>query len=171
MRFYLSLLLIFLFVICLYAKDKPHSFSFMKSGKDINKKYCQYCHKLKKSSLINPEWGKVGVYEYFSPANYEDLKELVLSTKNLNEISAVCLACHQDYQGHNNNIHPVSVAVTPSLKKSLKPKIISGKANNKLPLFGTSNTLECATCHDPHTKAVKLLRDIPGELCQDCHDR
>lgn len=171
MKFCFSFLFIFLFVICLYAKDGSHSFSFMKSGTEVNKKYCQYCHKLKKSYLINPKWGEVGVYEYFSPANFEDLKELVLSTKNLNEISAVCLSCHQDYQGHDNSIHPVNVTVTTNLRKSLNPKIIRGKVNNKLPLFGTSNTLECATCHDPHTKAVKLLRDIPQELCKDCHDR
>lgn len=170
MRFYFGFLVVLFCSLGLYAKEGAHSFSFMNLGKDVSKKYCQYCHKLKKSSLINPEWGGVGVYEYFSPGNVKELKEIVSSTKNLSEISSACLSCHSDYQGHND-IHPINVAVNVDPKKSLRPAIVNGKVKGKLPLFTSANTLECATCHDPHTKEVKLLRDIPGNLCGDCHDR
>ncbi|MGA1863366.1 cytochrome c3 family protein [Deferribacter thermophilus] len=168
-KFYILILLILLvFIQFVYARNNSHKFLYLDGNA-----YCSYCHKLRKSYNINPLWGANKVFNYISP-----IINLNVSKKNsfqiidtFNNISSTCISCHSDYIEHSSSFHPVSVSVKRTKKHLKKMKIYNKKIDNKLPLYGNNDLMACSTCHDPHTKEVKLLRDLPEKLCVDCHER
>ncbi len=78
--------------------------------------------------------------------------------------------------------HPVSFTYDSTLAAKHQLRV---PANSKsvdgfgiVPLFGTTGTMECATCHDPHIKAGIMRRQFPtgasqdagtGSFCMYCH--
>ncbi|KAA0258924.1 hypothetical protein FHQ18_02970 [Deferribacter autotrophicus] len=166
------LILIILLFFCqlMYAKESPHNFKFL--GSSFSKSYCSFCHKLRKSYEIKPVWGKPKSYKYITPNLYENRKQTAIEVKRLyDEISAVCISCHTDYIEHSKSFHPINVDIRSSLNKIKNIRINNKKVNNKLPLYKNGFLMACPTCHDPHTKEVRLLRDTPSRICLDCHDR
>jgi predicted CXXCH cytochrome family protein len=66
------------------------------------------------------------------------------------------------------NDHPVNMPYDPIKNTSLQA-VTTVTAN--LPLFGTTNTLQCATCHEPHNNTnTRFLRQGNNTtLCTSCH--
>jgi predicted CXXCH cytochrome family protein len=66
------------------------------------------------------------------------------------------------------NDHPVNMSYDPTKNTSLQA-VATVTAN--LPLFGSTNTLQCATCHEPHNNAnTRFLRQSNNTtLCTSCH--
>jgi len=68
------------------------------------------------------------------------------------------------------NDHPVNVPYDPT--KSLNdPLQAVGTVINSLPLYGPTNTLQCATCHEPHNNVnTNYLRQANNTAhCTTCH--
>ncbi len=66
----------------------------------------------------------------------------------------------------------------PSADNDLDASTVKRTAGNvALPLFGSNNTLECATCHDVHNSELGissyLLRETPNgsAICLNCHQK
>lgn len=70
-----------------------------------------------------------------------------------NDINVLCSGCHQEriLKGEHR------VGMSPST-------VVRG-----LPLH--NGLMTCATCHDPHSKSVAMLRKPETELCMSCHDK
>jgi predicted CXXCH cytochrome family protein len=66
------------------------------------------------------------------------------------------------------NDHPVNMSYDPTRNTSLQA-VAAVSAN--LPLFGTTNTVQCATCHEPHNNTnTRFLRQTNDTtLCTSCH--
>ena len=66
------------------------------------------------------------------------------------------------------NDHPVNLNYDPSKNSSLQPLATVAA---KLPLYGGSNTMQCATCHDPHNNVnTNYLRQANNTAhCTTCH--
>ena len=73
--------------------------------------------------------------------------------------------------GFGDAEHPVSVKYEPKSGNDLRPAI-GGKVG-PLPLFGPNHdTVECATCHDPHGSPYPASLRMPNNrsaLCLTCH--
>jgi predicted CXXCH cytochrome family protein len=66
------------------------------------------------------------------------------------------------------NDHPVNLAYDPTKNSSLQAvATVSGT----LPLYGSTNTMQCATCHDPHSDVnTNYLRQANNAAhCTTCH--
>ena len=66
------------------------------------------------------------------------------------------------------NDHPVNMPYDPTKNTSLQAVATVGAA---LPLYGSTNTLQCATCHDPHSNVnTNYLRQANNTAhCTTCH--
>jgi len=66
------------------------------------------------------------------------------------------------------NDHPVNMNYDPTKNSSLQSV---ATVSNALPLFGASNTVQCATCHDPHSNVnTNYLRQANNTAhCTTCH--
>lgn len=65
------------------------------------------------------------------------------------------------------NDHPIGFAVDVT-RGGLDS--IANMQGHGAKFYGATNTMECATCHDPHnTTNVKFLRMAIGTMCTDCH--
>jgi predicted CXXCH cytochrome family protein len=66
------------------------------------------------------------------------------------------------------NDHPVNLPYDPTKDTQLKPVATVTAA---LPLYGTTNTLQCGTCHDPHNNLNTNYLRQPNNaaLCTTCH--
>jgi predicted CXXCH cytochrome family protein len=66
------------------------------------------------------------------------------------------------------NDHPVNMTYDPTRNTALKPVATVTAA---LPLYGTNNTMQCATCHDPHNNVnTNYLRQANNTThCTTCH--
>jgi predicted CXXCH cytochrome family protein len=67
------------------------------------------------------------------------------------------------------NDHPVNMAYpTPTQNASL---VAVATVSNTLPLYGTTNSMQCATCHDPHSDVnTNYLRQADNSThCLTCH--
>ncbi len=66
------------------------------------------------------------------------------------------------------NDHPVNMNYDPTKNTSLQAVATVGAT---LPLFGSSNTVQCATCHDPHNDInTNYLRQANNTAhCTTCH--
>jgi len=66
------------------------------------------------------------------------------------------------------NDHPINLNYDPTKQTSLAPV---ATVSNILPLFGTTNTVQCATCHDPHSDVnTNYLRQANNAAhCTTCH--
>ncbi len=66
------------------------------------------------------------------------------------------------------NDHPVNMTLDPTKNATLQAV---ATVNASLPLFGTTNTVQCATCHEPHnntnTRFLRLANNTT--LCTTCH--
>lgn len=122
--------------------------------------------------------------------------------------SALCLGCHDGTVGLEHfdgtttgstliqsintwlqtpadmsNEHPISIVYDDALDTGLNPKTATfGTGTIQDVLEGTTNKVQCASCHDVHNKdvestAVRLLRidnskaASPSALCLACHNK
>jgi predicted CXXCH cytochrome family protein len=99
-----------------------------------------------------------GVTSVFSPA---------MQSKNMVGSKAAFGAGAYESLGLTND-HPVNVAYDPSRTPSLQA-VASVSAS--LPLFGSTNTMQCATCHDPHNNVNTNYLRQPNNTahCTTCH--
>lgn len=75
---------------------------------------------------------------------------------------------YQDSLGLTND-HPVNMAYpTPTQNASL---VAVGTVSNTLPLYGSTSSMQCATCHDPHNDSnTNYLRQADNSAhCLTCH--
>ena len=99
-----------------------------------------------------------GVTSSFSPA---------MQTKNMVGSKAAFGSGAYESQGLTND-HPVNMNYDPIKNTSLQSvATVSGL----LPLYGTGNTMQCATCHDPHSNVnTNYLRQAnTAAHCTTCH--
>ncbi len=66
------------------------------------------------------------------------------------------------------NDHPVNLPYDPTKNSSLQAV---ATVSSTLPLYGSSNTMQCATCHDPHNDVnTNYLRQAnSASHCTTCH--
>ena len=66
------------------------------------------------------------------------------------------------------NDHPINLNYDPTKNTSLQAV---ATVSSTLPLFGASNTVQCATCHDPHNNVnTNYLRQANNAAhCTTCH--
>jgi predicted CXXCH cytochrome family protein len=66
------------------------------------------------------------------------------------------------------NDHPVNLSYDPTKNTSLQPIASVAQA---LPLYGSNNTVQCSTCHDPHNNVnTMFLRQANNTAhCTTCH--
>ena len=66
------------------------------------------------------------------------------------------------------NDHPINMHYDPTRNTSLQPVATVACA---LPLYGSTNTMQCATCHDPHSDInINYLRQANNTAhCTTCH--
>jgi predicted CXXCH cytochrome family protein len=66
------------------------------------------------------------------------------------------------------NDHPVNMNYDPTKNTSLQP-VATVQAS--LPLYGSNNTVQCATCHDPHNNVNTNYLRQPNTAthCTTCH--
>ena len=104
--------------------------------------------------------------------------------------SYLCMSCHdgvttpsvmtansQHAVGNPNgsfgleNDHPVNVSHDPVKNPSLNT--VANVQKTGLVLFGLTNTLQCATCHDPHNQTnapyLRIDNSARSALCMVCH--
>lgn len=137
-----------------------------------------------------------GVYDSNTMANKAtDVGGSALTTStDVRMYSLLCLSCHDgvtssfspamkatnmvgskaafgggaiDSAGLSND-HPINMPYDPTKNTSLQSLATVGSA---LPLFGSSNTVQCATCHDPHSNInTNYLRQSNNTAhCTTCH--
>ncbi len=99
-----------------------------------------------------------GVTSTFSPA---------MQTKNMVGSKAAFGAGAYESLGLTND-HPVNMAYDPTKDASLQAVATVAAV---LPLYGTTNTVQCATCHDPHNDVnTNYLRQANNTAhCTTCH--
>jgi len=99
-----------------------------------------------------------GVTSSFSPA---------MQTKNQVGSKAAFGAGAFESLGLTND-HPINMNYDPTKNSSLQAVATVAAA---LPLFGTGNTVQCATCHDPHSDTnTNYLRQANNTAhCTTCH--
>ncbi len=99
-----------------------------------------------------------GVTSTFSP-----------TMKTINMVGSKASFSTGAYESYGlTNDHPVNMPYDPTKNTSLQA-VATVTAN--LPLFGTTNTLQCATCHEPHNNLnTNYLRQANNTaLCTSCH--
>ncbi len=66
------------------------------------------------------------------------------------------------------NDHPVNMNYDPTKDTSLQPV---ATVTASLPLYGTNNTVQCATCHEPHNNVNTNYLRQPNNTthCTTCH--
>jgi predicted CXXCH cytochrome family protein len=99
-----------------------------------------------------------GVTSTFSPS---------MQGKNMVGSKAGSSATSFDSMGLTND-HPVNMNYDPTKNTSLQAVASVAAA---LPLFGSSNTVQCATCHDPHNNVNTNYLRQPNNTahCNTCH--
>ena len=99
-----------------------------------------------------------GVTSSFSPA---------MQTKNMIGSKASFGAAAYESLGLTND-HPVNMNYDPTKNTSLQAVATVAAA---LPLYGATNTVQCATCHDPHNDVnTNYLRQANNTAhCTTCH--
>jgi predicted CXXCH cytochrome family protein len=100
-----------------------------------------------------------GVTSTFSPA---------MQTKNMIGSKASFGTGAYDSLGLTND-HPVN---NPYPTPTQNPSMVAvATVSNTLPLYGTTNTMQCATCHDPHNNTnTNYLRQVDNSAhCLTCH--
>jgi predicted CXXCH cytochrome family protein len=137
-----------------------------------------------------------GVYDSATMKNKAvELGGSVLSTStDVRMYSLLCLSCHDGvtssftptmqtlhmvgsratfatgaYESYGlTNDHPVNMPYNPTLNTELQAV---ATVTASLPLYGTSNTVQCATCHDPHNDInTNYLRQANNTThCTTCH--
>lgn len=137
-----------------------------------------------------------GVYDSATMGNKAvELGGSALSTStDVRMYSLLCLSCHDGvtssfspsmetanmvgssnsfgggaYQSYGlTNDHPVNMPYDPVSDTQLRP-VASVMA--ALPLYGSSNTVQCGTCHEPHNNAntnyLRMANDTT--ICTTCH--
>ena len=99
-----------------------------------------------------------GVTSTFSPA---------MQTKNMVGSKASFGSGAYESLGLTND-HPVNVSYNPTTTPALKALATVAAV---LPLYGSTNTMQCATCHDPHNNLnTNYLRQANNTAhCTTCH--
>jgi predicted CXXCH cytochrome family protein len=89
--------------------------------------------------------------------------------QNINKIGSKTSFGTGVYESNGlTNDHPVNMPYDPTKNTSLQA-VSTVTAN--LPLFGTTNTVQCASCHEPHNNTnTRFLRQANDTtLCTSCH--
>ena len=99
-----------------------------------------------------------GVTSTFSPA---------MKTVNMVGSKAAFGAGAYESLGLTND-HPVNMNYDPTKQTSLAPV---ATVQAQMPLYGSTNTLQCATCHDPHNDVNTNYLRLPNNTaqCTLCH--
>ncbi len=99
-----------------------------------------------------------GVTSTFSPA---------MKTVNMVGSKAAFGAGAYESLGLTND-HPVNVPHNPTFDTGLKPV---ATVVTSLPLYGSNNTVQCGTCHDPHGNGNTNYLRQPNNTahCTTCH--
>ena len=99
-----------------------------------------------------------GVTSSFSPA---------MQTKNMVGSKAAFGGGAYESLGLTND-HPVNMPYDPTKNSSLQAVATVGTA---LPLYGSTSSVQCATCHDPHSNVnTNYLRQANNTAhCTTCH--
>jgi len=168
-----------------------------------NQRICVFCHTPHEAVAKDaPLWNhsdSAATYTMYSSDTLDASPSLTAGGSN---ISALCMSCHDGtialgsvsntprtaitnttdamattvagYLGTDlSNDHPVGFDFTSTLVTN------DGGLNDPTALsyaavFGTNNTVECASCHDVHDNANQpflLVANTGSQLCLDCHNK
>lgn len=180
----------------LFAAVAGTSHDFSSAGNNYGTTACSGCHKPHNAGSLIPLWNDGNAFDDVTYQAYSSPTDSLNATpaSTAGNISQACMACHDGMMEFTSTAtditaSPVKATVTVGLKldysaKSQHPISIfyTTGANTGLntlasvkaagfKFYGTnSDTLECATCHDPHNDAnTDFLRAAKATLCQTCH--
>jgi predicted CXXCH cytochrome family protein len=162
-------------------------------GQDL----CRFCHTPHNSNAVAPLWDRkppdtVSFTLYDSPTMGNEMGQPT-------GVSQGCLSCHDGVTAFDSllgltgtagndmdtlyaastailgstlaNDHPVGVDLLLAGEMELAATVTAGG----LRLFGAGDTVECASCHDPHGGAgfgfFLRLDPAAGTLCETCHTK
>lgn len=180
----------------IFAAVAGTAHDFSSAGNNYGTTACSGCHKPHNAGTLIPLWNDGNSFDdvtyqaYTSPT--DSLNATPASTAG--NISQACMACHDgmmeftatdtditaspvkaevtvglklDYNAKSQ--HPISIAYTQGTNTGLNALATVKSAGFKF--YGTgSDTLECATCHDPHNNDNgDFLRSARTDFCQKCH--
>ena len=177
-----------------FAKNSPHA--------DIYGLGCEACHTPPATSgaiaLTEASLSDAATFQRFVTPGFGTYESIIRPGKprvraarakaDARVFSYICISCHDGVitptvipttsrsssdrslsLGWKND-HPVTVSQDPSRNRSLNT--VSNVRNAGLVLFGSDNSVQCTTCHDPHdpTNRSYLRVDNTGpSLCLACH--
>lgn len=182
----------------------PHDFSGKGWTNNVNNETCIACHTPHNAKAVTgaPLWNhepSVATYTVYSSTS---LNAGALGQPS--GVSKLCLSCHDGTVAVDNfggrttgtvaiaaganlgislaNDHPVSFVYNATLASNdggLHAPAFAGTfvdAAKKVPLFGATGTLECASCHDVHDAAnlgaagsLLVKANTGSALCLTCH--
>lgn len=167
-----------------------------------NGSVCSYCHMPHNGVAITgaPLWARNVTYTQTYSYYTSDVTGALTSTPAAFQVQTrLCLSCHDgtrdvaqtfadDYNGASDtrvtgaallgtdlrNDHPVSI-VYPDAGGG--PAGLAAKnAIAPFTLYNSNTTIECATCHEPHTDTTyaqypgtQFMRNPGGDFCAICH--
>jgi len=111
----------------------------------------------------------VRMYSLLCLSCHDGVTSSFTTMNNLNKVGSKASFATGAYESYGlTNDHPVNMPYDPTKNTSLQPV---ATVTPNMPLFGTTNTVQCATCHEPHnnTNTHFLRRANNTTLCTGCH--
>ena len=111
----------------------------------------------------------VRMYSLLCLSCHDGVTSSFTGMSNLNKVGSRAAFASGAYESQGlTNDHPVNMPYDPAKNTSLQA-VATVAAN--MPLFGSSNTVQCATCHEPHNNTnTRFLRQANNTtLCTGCH--
>lgn len=189
----------------IYAAITGSSHDFSSAGNGLGTTACSGCHKPHNAGTLIPLWNDANQFDDVVYAAYSSPTDALNATPSstIGDVSKACMACHDgmveatntdltatsftpkssvttglklDYNNKASGQHPISIVYTQGTNTSLKA--LTNVKTSGFKFYGTNkDTLECATCHDPHgtdsgngTNYPDFLRVSAANLCQSCHN-
>lgn len=162
--------------------NTDHDFTTGGDAWDTAASLCETCHTPhSNASALAPLWGHATTTATFQVYASSTLDGTISAPDG---VSKACLSCHDgtvavrsgatlsggalvgtDLRGD----HPVSITYAGDAAMNT---VASATAAGVV-LYGTagSETVECGSCHDPHSNAGEFLRSTTGDLCASCHNK
>jgi predicted CXXCH cytochrome family protein len=176
--------------------NTPHDLPFNLTVANTTE-ICVFCHTPHNAGPTTPLWNRTATTAVYTPYSSPTLDANGGTAPAPTGVSLLCLSCHDGTVAFDSLINnPDGITVTPanmtlipgttallgtdmtndhpiSIEYGLPAADFNIPPSNNLPLFDPgANTVECASCHNPHDNQFgRFLRvaNTNSDLCLSCH--
>ncbi|MCB4204416.1 cytochrome c3 family protein [Deferribacterales bacterium Es71-Z0220] len=199
MKKLLMLLALLALPTMLFAAVAGTAHDFSSAGNNYGTTACSGCHKPHNAGTLIPLWNDSNKFDDTTYAAYSSPTDALNQTpgSTLGNVSQACMACHDgmvesvnvdfasalpvkagittglklDYTNNSGGQHPVAIKYDDAGTNTALVALATVKSAGFKFYGASSDTLECATCHDPHDDTNgDFLRASKTTLCQTCHN-